>query len=148
MGLAIKTSEKTTIRHLGSHHISWRGICYCCSLKCTIINSEAIYLTSCWMGVFLYRLHDNWLYHNFAEISPSNYIRWMASFKLLNDWLRCFYGIFCLGHQRKVLVSLLLSNIFQNSIKYIIKAKGMIIIIIKQIAVTVYKNIIENEILS
>ena len=90
MGLAIKTSEKASIRHLGSHHISWRGICYCCSLEWTIINSEAIYLTSCWMGVFLYRLHDNWLYHNFADISPSKYIKVAGKFQV-TEWLTSMF---------------------------------------------------------
>ena len=117
MGLTNKPSEKAAIHHLGSHHISWRSICYCCSQECTIINSEAIHLINCWMGVFLYRLHDNWLYHNFADISPPKFIRWMANFKLLNDWLWCFYGIFRSGLQSKVLLSLLLRNIFQKQYK-------------------------------
>ena len=110
----------------------------CCSLECTIINSEAIHLMNCWMGLFIYRLHDNWLYHNFADISPPKYIRWKANFKLLSDWFRCFYGVF----------RLLLRNIFQKQYKMYDKAKQMIISIIKQITVTVYKNIIKNEILS
>ena len=69
---------------------SWRSICYCRSQECTIINSEAIHLINCWLGVFIYPLHDNWLYHNFADISPPKYIRWKANFKLLNDLFRCF----------------------------------------------------------
>ena len=117
MGLTNKTSEKAAIHHLGSHHISWRSICYCCSQECTIINSEAIHLINCRLGVFIYPLHDYWLYHNFADISPPKYIRWKANFKLLNDLFRCFYGVFRLGLQSKVLVRLLLRNIFQKQYK-------------------------------
>ena len=148
MGLTVKTSEKASIHHLGSHHISCWSICYCCSLECIIINSLAIHLMiNCWMGVFIYWHHDNCLHHNYADIhvSPPKYIRWIENF---TDWIRCFDGLFRLGLQSKVLVSLLIGKIFQKQYKCIIKSKGMIVLIIKQITVMVYKNIIENEVLS